>query len=327
MQYIKKTCLRTSVLMGMSLCFLSISNAEPVLEIAGVIEVEAASGENHEGIKSGDITLATVELIFNAEINEKVSTSLVVLHEDDDTEELVIDEGIISIDIGNGLTLSAGRMYIPFGNFETSMISDPLTLELAETQEAALQIVFETESFSGAMYMFNGEADKAGNEQDKIDDFGLYFDYTLRSDDLSLNLGLGYINNIADADGLQDSSASILEHDAGLAVHAILNAGALNINIEHIAAQDMLDDGTEPSASNIEIGYALGESTIALAYQSTEDMSGALPESKTLLSYSMILEKDIGLGFEYGNATDYDISDGGTGQSGGTLTAQLSVEF
>ena len=193
MLHINKTHLGMSLLlMGSSACFPNISNAASDLEIGGLIEVEVSSGEDHEAIKSSDITLATAAFAINATINEKVSATLVVLHEDDSGVELAIDEGVIHIDIGNGLAFNVGRMYVPFGVFETNMVSDPLTHEIAETQEAALQVAYEAGSFSSSVYVFNGEADEAGVGNDKVDDFGFSLNYALNRGDVNLNLGVGY---------------------------------------------------------------------------------------------------------------------------------------
>jgi len=34
--------------------------------------------------------------------------------------------------------LTAGQLYVPFGAFETGLISDPLTLEIGETRESTV---------------------------------------------------------------------------------------------------------------------------------------------------------------------------------------------
>lgn len=296
-----------------------ISNADSNIHISGAAEIEATAVEK----EGSDITLATLALVVDAKINEKSQVTLVALHEDDDTEEFVIDEAIININIGNGFTVTAGRMYVPFGNFETNMISDPLTLEIAETQEAAIKIEFEKNSLSASLYAFNGEAEKTNGTRDKIDDFGINLNYAFEN----LNFGVGYINNIADTDTFQDPATTISEQDAGLALHVIFNANQFDAIFEHITALDKLDNGTEPAASNIEFGYHLGETTIALGYQSTDELAGVFSEQKTLLSYSTAISKDTALAIEYSNSQDYSVINGGLDTSIDTLTAQLAVEF
>ena len=104
----------------------------------GLVEVEATTGKDYEGTKESDITLATVELGLDAEITDWVNGHILLLYEEDDTP-LCVDEGFITL--GNlekfPLYFAAGKMYVPFGAFETNMISDPLTLELGENNESS----------------------------------------------------------------------------------------------------------------------------------------------------------------------------------------------
>lgn len=98
------------------------------MEISGLLEAEIGFSSDFNNVDTSDITLATVELAFDAQINERVSAHVLMLHEDDDTEPAEIDAGIIGLDLNGGWSLAAGRMYLPFGVFETHMVSDPLTL-------------------------------------------------------------------------------------------------------------------------------------------------------------------------------------------------------
>jgi len=88
--------------------------AEPTLEVSGAVEIEMNSGEAYDSSeKSSDIALATVELGFDAKINDRVSAHVLMLHEDDSTESPTIDEGTITITNGP-ISINAGRMYIPY---------------------------------------------------------------------------------------------------------------------------------------------------------------------------------------------------------------------
>ena len=78
-----------------------------------------------------DMILATVELAIDAEINENVSGHILLLYEEDDTEEFTVDEGVITVTSSYGLSLSAGKMYVPFGVFTPTLSQTPLRLNLA----------------------------------------------------------------------------------------------------------------------------------------------------------------------------------------------------
>ncbi len=63
------------------------------------------------------------------------------------------------------LFLTAGQIYVPFGAYETNLVSDPLTLEIGETRETALQGGFVRGGFNGSVYVFNGTNKKDGKNQ------------------------------------------------------------------------------------------------------------------------------------------------------------------
>ncbi|MDH5710976.1 MAG: LbtU family siderophore porin [Gammaproteobacteria bacterium] len=346
--------------------------AEPTLEVSGAIEVEMNSGKDQTAsTKGSDIALATVEIGFDAQINENVTGHILVLHEDDDTDPPVIDEGFITISSGVDpsaspghhrpgspreisaeddmyIYLTAGRMYVPFGNFESHMISDPLTLELGETQEAAIRVGFATGGLHASIYAFNGNSDQVDTDptvadNDVVDDFGISIGYSMKTGSMELALGFDYINNMAETDGLEGAllaGPTIQEHTAGMAVHAIINMDALTVIFEHVAAMDDFNtvdlqfNGAKasPSATNIEAAYSMkmGERdyTFAIAHQSTGDIDGsALPESRNMFSVSTTVANDVAFAVELSNASDYETTDGGTGESGSMITAQLAVEF
>ncbi|MCK5738342.1 LbtU family siderophore porin [bacterium] len=167
------------------------------ITISGVLEAEAGytSTDYDEPSESdeneSDAALATMEFGIDAELNEYVSGHALFLWEEDDTEPVDLDEGFITISGGDvmPLYLSAGKMYVPFGNFESTMISDPLTLELGETRESAIQVGFESEGFYGSVYVFNGDIDEDG-EDSHIDNFGANAGFTIENDDFSLDVGV-----------------------------------------------------------------------------------------------------------------------------------------
>ena len=345
--------------------------AEATHEISGAVEVEINTGKDHTAAKGSDIALATVELVYDAQINDHVNAHILMLHEDGSAVSPTIDEGVITITSGKDpasykeqghhrpgsplrqtpdendlfMYFSAGRMYVPFGNFESNMISDPLTLELGETQQAAVQLGFATGGFQASFYAFNGETDLNKIENDVIDDFGLSLTYSMETDSMSMDIGFDFINNMADVGGIEEvlATANIVEeHTAGMALHAIVNINKLTVIIERISSADDFNttdltfNGAEasPCASNIEIAYTMDISgrvvTVAIAAQKTTDIDPALiglPESRTMLSVSTTIADDVGFAVEFSNASDYKTTDGGTGESGGMLTTQFVVEF
>ena len=322
------------------------------ITISGVVEVEAsfegyeaAGGDDEE---SSDLSLATVELGVDAIITQHVSGHVLFLYEDG--EDICVDEGFILLEGGDELPLylKAGEFYLPFGNFESNMISDPLTLEMGETRETALEVGFENAGFYGGIYGFNGDVDEEG-EDSEIDNFGLMVGYGTENDAFCLDVGVGYINNLTDSDGLSDAldemqdeldddeSLELRDYVDGINVHAILGFGPVIFIGEYTASLDDIElnyfDGTvdtvetleKLNAWNLEVGYTftVGEKevVIALGCQGTDNMGDVLPETRILGSVGYGIFENTALALEYLH-DEYENDD-----EADVITAQLAIEF
>ena len=322
------------------------------VELSGVVEVEANSwsvDDNgfYEDDDGSDFTLATVEIGLDAQISEWSSAHILLLYEEgEEDDHVIIDEGTITL--GNmdkfPLYLSAGKMYVPFGCFETNMISDPLTLEMGETRDTSVLLGFESGFFHGSLYAFNGDINEAG-EDDDIDTYGAVLGYIYAKDNRSLHFTFHYISNIADTDGIGDylEDGGIDEIDDyvdGISIHAHLGIGPFTLVGEYLTALDDFEnteiafkgDGAEPESWNVELGYTTElfsrETTLALGYQGTDEaVAFGLPEYLYIGSISMEIFDHTFLAFEYFHAEDYDTSDGGTDDDADVATMQLAVEF
>ncbi|MFW6052906.1 MAG: LbtU family siderophore porin, partial [Desulfosalsimonas sp.] len=209
------------------------------LEVSGLLEAEAGyesidyNDPAEEDEDASDVALATMELGVDAVVNDYVSGHVLFLWEEDDTEPVDLDEGFITLTGGANRPayMSAGKMYVPFGNFETHMISDPLTLELGEARESAIQAGLEMNGFYGSVYLFNGDADEFDKDS-HIDNYGANAGFVMESEKFSLDIGASYINNITDADSWEGYIDDEIEEDAalddyvgGLGAHAIMSTG------------------------------------------------------------------------------------------------------
>ena len=316
--------------------------------IGGVAEIEAVFEEGYDGARQGDIVLATVEIGMEAKLNERVSASVLLLYEEDDTP-LEVDEGVITLNLtpSGRWYLAGGQMYVPFGVFESHLISDPLTSELGETRESALLVGFESGVVYGSVYVFNGDVgteEAIEDDEDVIDQMGLNLGVALENNAMSLDLGLSYINNIADADLLSEMLAEgmvegVDDYVSGLALHGILSIGPLTLIGEYVAADQFNDgeldfdgEGAQPVAANLEAGFGFDwqgrEATLAAAYQLSEEaVALELPETRVMLGVAVEVFERTLLSIEYAYDEDYAEEDGGTGETANTLTAQLAVEF
>lgn len=315
------------------------------ISFSGALEVEAATSENYAGEKGSDIALATAAVNMDAVLNDRVSGTIALLYEEDETD-FGLDEAYINLKVNDITSVVAGRMYVPFGNFESNMISDPYTLELGETSEAAVMLAFGSGNISGSLYTFNGDSIEAATAADNDDD-ELSFGANIEFANDSLSFGASYISNIADTDSLQ-----ALEQDpplptptpgvvdstvAGMGVHFGYRINKFSIIAEHVAAMDnfvagdldgLVTEDITPTATNVELAFDTGSFVIAAAYQTTEDaLILGFPETATSATVSFEVAPGAGLAFEYKSAEDYSTADGGTGETENTFTAQLAIEF
>jgi hypothetical protein len=130
------------------------------ITISGVVEAEAGFSSTDyndsatDDVDESDIVLATVELGIDAEVYKHVSGHILLLYEEDENDgNIAIDEGFITIDGKDvvPLYLNAGQLYVPFGQFESHMITDPLTLDLGETSQSAVQVGFANDLFDASI--------------------------------------------------------------------------------------------------------------------------------------------------------------------------------
>lgn len=336
------------------------------VEIGGLVEVEAFRSDPYEGDSASDIVAATAELGLAARVHDWVAAEASFLYEEDETD-LEVDQAIVAIAPPDGpWAVQAGQFYLPFGVFETRMVSDPLTLELAETRESALQAGVRTGGLSAAVYAFNGANSKGGD--DEIDNWGAVLGYEVANGTFDFSGSLGYINDIGDSDSIQDtlSTPMLEDHVPGWTASALIGSGPFTFVGEYVAATDRFRPprwrlaswsmdpgasppvalewtrdpaelafrrgGAQPGAWNLEVAYGFRlagrDASFALGYQGTEEaLALGLPERRLVSTLSVEILDDTALSLEWAHDEDYARSDGGTGKSADTLTTQLAVEF
>lgn len=308
--------------------------------ISGVLEIEAAFENNDvDGEDTSDITLATAEVGIEAKPVEWL-TGFALLSWEDDDEKIIFDEAHITLGASEEIPyyLQAGKLYVPFGVYETNMISDPLTLELGEIVDTAVQVAVEMSGFRGSIYFFNGETDEA-NEDDKVRCFGASVGYSLEGDVLTVDVGGDWINNILESGPLNEmvrDTGELEDYVGGYGFHANLWVGPFSVFTEIIAATDDIEfAGMEkkeaPMAWAVEAGYTFEvvgrETTVALGYQATDEAVGILPESRILGSVGVGLSDSLSVALECSTSDDYARSDGGSDEGIDILTLQLALEF
>jgi hypothetical protein len=299
------------------------------VEVGGLVEVEAGHTSADGTSDTSDIITATAEIAINAQINDWVSTEIVALYEEDtdNAGDFGIDTAVVKIaNPDSNWFVNAGQFTLPFGIYETNLVSDPITLDLGETSDSAIEAGFANGNFGASAYVFQGD-----HEAD-IGNFGLALNANTKMDGISLNSHLGYISNLAESDVIVDDgwvNASSAEAAAWIAF-ASLGVGDFTLIGEYLKAVDgFVDAGNEePAAYNLEAAYNFDvgakPATVALAYQGSDDAENTnwgLDENRIMLGFAVELMEGTSLGLEYAQAEDY------AGAEADTVTGKLTVGF
>jgi len=312
------------------------------ITISGAIEIDISHSDAPSG-KTSDITLSTAEFDIEAAVTEGITANLLFLFEEDTTNPPQLDEGYLSIQLGETpFSVTTGQFYLPFGTFESALLSDPLTLELGEIRESAIQLNFEQDHFHGTVFLFNGDAEESGDDE-KIDGYGAAAGFNHEGQGYALEVNLAYLSNIADSDTLQDSitDSSVMDSTvAGTTAQFIFSMGAITLSGEYLGAIDSFkaadltfnEKGAQPSSSNFEIAYNFNitghRSTFAMAIQSTDEaLALGLAEQRTAIALSVNVLDNTSITAEIKHEEDYSKTRDGTGKSTNTGTLQLAVTF
>ena len=336
----------------------SIESLTENVVISGLVEVEAGISKDFDDVDTSSAELATVELGVDASVTDWCSGHILFSWE----EGVDVDEGFITLGGTDAVPvyLNAGLIYVPFGVYETHMISDPLTLEIGETRENALQVGGEYKGLYGSLFLFNGDIQEESNDSDDaMETYSANAGYAFEKDNFSMDLGVDFISNILDSNGLGDGfleaqeefvslnpngSYELKKYVAGLGAHIVMNLGPACLVGEYIGSLDDIEYNTDdgagttaaiktdgPTAFHVEGAYTIEamekEITLAATYQATDNLAGVLPETRIGASAGIALTDGLDLTVEYLHDEDYDVADGGTGESGEAVTFQLALEF
>jgi len=311
------------------------------VNFSSVIEVEAGyvdSDEWGDDNSSSDVALATAEFGIELTVVKNVSINMVTLYKEGDVD-FGIHTGFLQLDNlgGNNLSMSFGKMYLPFGQLETNLVNDTLALELVSPEqsigfrETTIRFNWVVGNINLDGYVFNGDIDG----EDELSDWGISFGY----DSEEFTFGADYLNNVASSAMITEAlfeQGVMTPNDKlnAISVNALVQLGAAILLFEHIqtASLDKIGFQTthEPSVSQIDLGYDLGNGwTIATAYQMTHEARVlGMPESRITAGMgTSFYNETISLSFEYWHDEDYNSSDGGSGEASNGIVLQIASEF
>ena len=99
------------------------------VSLSGSIEGDYKLSQGKDGANKSAFVLDTVELIMDLKVADWATGKIVIDYDGDDEDRFYLDEANITLGKTEDIPffLTAGKVYVPFGDFSTSMIQDPLT--------------------------------------------------------------------------------------------------------------------------------------------------------------------------------------------------------
>lgn len=135
----------------------ALDSLKDKVSFSGLIETNAFWTKGFDKKDTSDLTLATAQFGIDAKVTEWATGHMLFLYEEDATEPMDVDEGTITLGGTEAypLSLTVGKLYVPFGSFSSNMISDPFTLSLGETNQSAAQLGITQDNLYASSYVFN----------------------------------------------------------------------------------------------------------------------------------------------------------------------------
>lgn len=346
----------------------------PILMLSGTIQPLFTYQKPYEGSAGGNFTLDTAKIDTTAIINPWVEGLMSFAYSSEppalggdvsSNSNVSVDKAFVNI--GNldesPYYMTAGQVYVPFGQYSSNMVSAPLTSVLGQTQVRAAMFGFapvEDSGFFGTVFGYNSDTvlDNSGAG-------GANLVYQYGNEHLNGNFGASYITNIADSNGMQDTGAGygqfagfgfssnteMVSQVPGYDLHGLFNVGPYSFLGEYVSAVEAFDEsalsynglGAKPQAFTAEGARTFRlfhkPASLALGYGWT-DQSVALLQPKQRISTTLNISwwRDTVESLEYRHDIDYASSEYGsgigatentvgTGSSADTISALLAVYF
>lgn len=353
----------------------TINLTDPLVILSGKIEAQVAASNHFHTFHNNanyDIDLTGAELDTAVLVNSWSTGYLAFVYDNSpggfnrriDNSNLLLDRGFLTF--GNlaqsPFYVTLGQYYIPFGQYSSAMLTDPLTKLMGRTKARALTLGYfkkiQQSSINASVYSFNG--DTRTRNDDRRRSGGINIDYGYDQNDWAVDLISGYITNIADAGGMQHNgldSSGFFQGFSGThqsemvsAVPAFHLRGKLSLNqFTLIAAyltatrsfsKDTLSfngQGAQPKAFHTELDYNFPiftkPSLIGVGYdESSKALALVLPKKQYTAIVSTSIWKDTIESLEFCHAVDYAATDQANGIGGvipiqGTGRSSNTVTF
>ena len=309
--------------------------------VAGAVEIGAAVEQDYDGKTINGFETATVDVALEAEIDGWVGATAALAM--GNGAGIEVDEAFVTLaPADTPVSIRLGRQRLPFGVYESELISDALAKELGNTGQDAAVLGVKLGGVSASGFLFKGDLDRKGGDTAGVRNAGFALGYAMETGEISIGVGVSYINDIGESDTAEEAIAGTAGSGMvpGGTASLIGSFGGMTAIAEYVTAlEDFGADelaheggGARPAAWGVEAGYGwemygLEVSAAVAWHRSIEAQALGLPESRFLVGFSIGLADGVGLALEYRRDNDYGTGAGGTGNAANAATMRLAAEF
>ncbi len=326
----------------LSLCLLgnitlSWGQEEP-LKFEGLWELDLISRIDKNS--QTELDLSTAQFGINYKFSPQLQGQVTFLYEELQNATIQIDQAFL-LQNWEHFYIMAGKNVLPFGNFSTHALTDPLTLQMAEQNDVTLQWGFAHKVFNLSLFFSNGDKDKIGQGRfDKIWGANLGLDFQLEK--TSLLFEVSYINNLFNSDTLTALYSNNITKIGAINLFLEFHWSKSGFILEYLRAikQDTpsgLDwnttKGAQFSALNIEMFHTipLFSYMVELGYGhqlTNEALALDLPSSKAMMYVSTEFAPKNTIGLEYDRISQYKTSETSKSKTGsGSKTHEILLRW
>ncbi|MGL5742616.1 MAG: LbtU family siderophore porin [Legionella sp.] len=313
----------------------------PIIAISGKAEPVGMVNSSFVGDTNVDLTLGSSELDVAAALNQNVEAYIAIAYDESPPEvgprinNSAFNLNLGFVNVGNldktPFYFTAGQLYVPFGRYSSSMISAPLTLNMARTKTRPFILGYKSQEDTGpfaAGYVYRSDTTlgRAGVG-------GVNAGYSFAVDKIHGEVGASYISSIDDAAGMQSTAAnpgtfggfgSLLNGNErvrktpAVDVYGNMAYERFNFAAEWVGATEAFRSkdlsfngrGAKPQALQTEIDMTFRAfhrpSSIGVGYQWSKDaLALNLPQQRFIGVFNISIWKDTVESLEYRHEIDY----------------------
>lgn len=301
---------------------------KPALILSGRVEGTFVDGGNFNGRASSDIDLSGVSLDIEPIVSRYAAGFISMIYDNSppilgfrnrtSNSRILLRRGFLTIGNLNAAPVyfTMGQLYVPFGRYSSAMVTAPMTLSIARTLTRAAVLGYNKDGLYAQTYAFHGDTNTNGG--DYINEGGFNAGYKFNFNHGNMNVGAGYITNMADSNGMQEtgvtasntfqgfgqtSTTEQLAHRVpGFDIHTEISLYDFNILAEYVGALRRFNPmdltfnshGAGPKALHAELVYNFPmwgkPSNVGVTYgESWQALGLAVPKN----SYSVVLNTSL----------------------------------